>query len=354
MTPPPPERAHASDPDGGADREAEVDETTDEAGSDRGDATAPTASAAPTAPSAPTATAAPAAPVALGAVGADALARATRRAVARALAEDLGDRGDVTSLATVPPGTSGVADLIAREPGVLCGLDVAREVLAQVDARISLDAMAADGDTVTAGQVVAILEGPLRSILTAERTALNFLTHLSGIATRTRVFVDAAPGVAVRDTRKTTPGLRLLEKHAVQVGGGHSHRIGLYDALLVKDNHIAAAGGIAAAVAGALARADGLHVQVEVASLEQLDQALEAGATDVLLDNFSPEQVRQALQRTAGRADLEVSGGVTLDTIGEYASTGVSRIAVGALTHSAPALDLALDVRTEQPSEGQG
>lgn len=274
--------------------------------------------------------------------------RAGRDAVARALAEDLRDRGDVTSEATVPAGTSGSAELVARADGVVCGLALVRETFVQVDPAVRVELSASDGDRVTRGDVLGTVSGSLRSILTAERTALNLLTHLSGIATRTRQLVDAVDGTGcdVRDTRKTLPGLRLLEKHAVKVGGGRNHRIGLFDALLVKDNHIAAAGSVTAAVTGALTHADGLHVQVEVTSLEELDEALAAGATDVLLDNFTPDGCRDAVARTAGRASLEASGTIRLDTVRSYAETGVDRVAVGAITHSAPALDLALDVTT--------
>jgi nicotinate-nucleotide pyrophosphorylase (carboxylating) len=277
------------------------------------------------------------------------LDRARRRAVARALAEDLGDRGDVTSLATVPAGTTGTADLVARAAGVVAGVDVVRVVFDQVDPRVRVSLDVADGDRVEAGQVLGTVTGPLRSILTGERTALNFLCHLSGIATRTRAFVDAVAGTAcaIRDTRKTTPGLRLLEKAAVRAGGGHNHRVGLYDAILVKDNHVAAAGSLTAAVEGALAR-EGVHVQVEVASFEELDEALALGVTDVLLDNFTPDQVRQAVQRVGGRAALEASGTIGLEHVGAYAAAGVGRVAIGAVTHSAPNLDIALDVRAEE------
>ncbi|MBW3621291.1 MAG: carboxylating nicotinate-nucleotide diphosphorylase [Actinobacteria bacterium] len=278
----------------------------------------------------------------------DDLARAIRRSVARALSEDLGDRGDVTSLATVPAGMTGTAELVARAAGVVAGTEVVRAVFEQVDARVVVHLDVSDGDHVTAGQVLGTLSGPLRSILTGERTLLNFLGHLSGIATRTAAFVAAVAGTgcAVRDTRKTTPGLRLLEKAAVRAGGGYSHRLGLHDVILVKDNHIAAAGGLGPAVAGALAR-EGVHVQVEVTDLGQLDEVLALGVTDVLLDNFTPEQVRQAVQRADRRAALEASGTITLETVGDYAATGVGRVAVGAITHSAPNLDIALDVRAE-------
>jgi nicotinate-nucleotide pyrophosphorylase (carboxylating) len=276
------------------------------------------------------------------------LERATRRAVGRALAEDLGDRGDVTSLATVPAGMRGTADLVARADGIVAGVDAVRATFEQVDPRVEVELIVGDGDEVVRGDILGTIAGPLRSILTGERTALNFLGHLSGIATRTRALVDAVAGTgcAVRDTRKTTPGLRLLEKAAVKAGGGHNHRIGLYDAILVKDNHIAAAGGIAAAIAGAQRRGD-THLQVEVADLDQLDVALRMGVTDILLDNFTPDEIRAAVRRVGGRAALEASGTITADTVRDYAVTGVDRVAVGAITHSAPTLDIALDVRTE-------
>jgi nicotinate-nucleotide pyrophosphorylase (carboxylating) len=284
------------------------------------------------------------------------LAEAGRRVVAEALAEDLGDRGDVTSRATVPPGATGAARLVARADGVVCGVDLVRETFAQVDAAVRVDLTVADGDTVARGDVLGEVIGPLASVLTGERTALNLLTHLSGVATATRRLVDAVAGTGcdVRDTRKTTPGLRLLEKHAVRVGGGVNHRVGLHDALLVKDNHVAAAGSVTAAVTAALANADGLPVQVEVASLDELDEALAAGADDLLLDNFTPAEVRVAVERVAGRATLEASGTIDHTTARAYAETGVDRVAVGAITHSARVLDIALDVALDAARPGGG
>lgn len=275
-----------------------------------------------------------------------ALPIALAAAVARALAEDLGTAGDLTAAATVAADASGSAEVVARADGVVCGTAAVVEVFRQFDPGVTVTPTVVDGATVEGGDVVARLTGALRSILAGERTALNLVGHLSGIATRTRAFVDAVGGrAAVRDTRKTTPGLRLLDKYAVRVGGGCNHRLRLDDALLVKDNHHAAAGSVAGAVAAALAGAHGRPVQVEVASLGQLDDALAAGATDVLLDNFTPADVRAAVERTAGRASLEASGTITLDTCGAYAATGVDRLAVGSITHSAPWLDVALDVR---------
>jgi len=277
-----------------------------------------------------------------------------RRVVTGALAEDLAGGVDVTSATTVPAGTRGRALLVAREDGVVAGLDVVHEVCAQVDQRITVTTQVSDGDAVRRGAVVAELEGPLRTLLTAERTLLNIVCQLSGVATRTRAFARLLDGTncVVRDTRKTTPGLRLLEKHAVAVGGGVNHRIGLYDAILVKDNHVAAAGGVAAASRAALDGApDGVHVQVEVTSLAEAELAMAEGVTDLLLDNFTPEQVREAVDAIGGRAAVEASGGITLETARAYAEAGADRLAVGALTHSAPALDLALDVVEVTPPD---
>lgn len=291
----------------------------------------------------------PEVPLDLAQYGDEEVARAIRRAAARALAEDLGDRGDLTSAATVPAGTTGTARLVARARGVVSGLDVFVAVCQQVDERIDVRTDVGEGDRIGSGVTLATVVGPLRSILTAERSALNLLCHLSGIATRTRAFVDAVEGtgVTLRDTRKTVPGLRILEKRAVRAGGAKNHRLGLFDALLVKDNHIAAAGSLATAVEAALTRGEGRHVQVEVASFGQLEEAIRAGATDILLDNMAPDEVRQAVLRTRGRASLEASGNIDLETVRSYADTGVHRLAIGSLTHSAPWLDLALDVVAE-------
>ncbi|MDQ3940099.1 MAG: carboxylating nicotinate-nucleotide diphosphorylase [Actinomycetota bacterium] len=263
------------------------------------------------------------------------------------LAEDIG-RGDRTTDSVIPEDASGKARIEAREEGVIAGLDAARacfEVLAP--SAMAWRPELADGDRVESGGVVARLRGPLRAILTGERTALNLLARLSGTATLTRRFVDAVGSTSVKivDTRKTTPGLRLLEKYAVRVGGGANHRLGLDDGILIKDNHIAAAGGISEAVARA--RADsphGLKIEVEVQDLEELDEALAAAADIILLDNMLPETIRDAVARAGGKALLEVSGGIKLDNIATYAATGVDLISVGALTHSARALDLSLEV----------
>jgi nicotinate-nucleotide pyrophosphorylase (carboxylating) len=283
---------------------------------------------------------------------AHALAAARREVVRRALDEDLALAGDVTALATVPPEATGVGRLVARARGVVAGMDAITEVYDQLDPRVEVRLRVRDGDAVEAGEVVAEVYGPLRSVLTGERTALNLLTHLSGVATVTAAYVAAVAGTGceVRDTRKTTPGLRLLEKAAVVAGGGTNHRVGLFDALLVKENHIAAAGGVEAATRAAIAAARDLAVQVEVETLEELDEAVAAGARDVLLDNFDVATTRQAVARRReleavhGRILLESSGGLDLDTVAAYASAGVDRVAVGALTHSAPQLDLALEV----------
>ena len=293
-------------------------------------------------------------PVDLGRVSGDQLRQAGRRAVARALTEDLAGHGDLTSSLTVPVGTRGRALLVAREEGVVAGLELVKEVCAQVDHRLEVTLTHFDGDAVRRGTVVAELEGPLRTLLTAERTLLNIVCHLSGIATRTRQFAEALSGTdcVVRDTRKTTPGLRVLEKHAVSVGGGANHRMGLHDAVLVKDNHVVAAGGIAAAASAALAGApEGVHVQVEVTTVDEAEEAIAAGVVDLLLDNFTPDQLRAAVAAIGGRAAVEASGGITLQTARAYAEAGADRLAVGELTHSAPSLDLALDVVEVRPPD---
>jgi nicotinate-nucleotide pyrophosphorylase (carboxylating) len=286
----------------------------------------------------------------------DAVAQAGRDAVTRALTEDLDDAGDVTARATIPADATGRAEVVSRANGVVAGLWLVAEVYAQVDPEVQVELLASDGDRVAVGDVLATVTGPLGSILTGERTALNLVTHLSGVATATRALVDAVAGTgcAVRDTRKTIPGLRLLQKAAVAAGGGVNHRLGLSDALLVKDNHVAAVGSVAAAVAAALAGAEGRHVQVEVDSLAELDEAIAAGARDVLLDNLDPEVTRRAVERCRAWSDehgerilTEASGTIRHDTVRAYAAAGVDRVAVGAITHSAPQLDLAMDVALE-------
>lgn len=278
------------------------------------------------------------------------------RVAALALAEDLGADGDVTTAACVPEDATGTAEVVARASGVVAGLEAARAVFSLHDPRVQVELRLRDGDRVTAGEVLAEVRGPLRSVLAAERAALNLLAHLSGIATHTARFVAvvAGTGCAVRDTRKTLPGLRALEKAAVRAGGGHNHRAGLHDALLVKDNHAAAVGGPAEAARLALAAAAGRPVQVEVASLDELNAVVEAGATDVLLDNLDVEDVRAAVRRVGDRVRLEASGGIDLGNVRAYATTGVGSVAVGALTHSAPWLDVALDVRQVPDGAGGG
>ncbi len=266
--------------------------------------------------------------------------------IAAALAEDLGTAGDLTTDAVVPPGAIARAELVARAAGRVAGLEVAAEVFTSVDPAIGVELGKADGADVPAGAVVAEVRGPARGILTAERTALNLLGRLSGIATATRDLVARIAGTRARvaDTRKTTPGLRALEKHAVRMGGGVNHRFGLHDAVLIKDNHLAVAGGVTAAVKAARSHVGHLvRVEVEVEDLDQLDEAIAAGADVVMLDNMAPAQLRAAVERAGGRVVLEASGGITPATIRAVAETGVDLISVGWLTHSAPALDVALD-----------
>ncbi|HSP37257.1 MAG TPA: carboxylating nicotinate-nucleotide diphosphorylase [Frankiaceae bacterium] len=263
-----------------------------------------------------------------------------------ALAEDLGPGGqDVTSAATVPPDLRGTAELRARASGVIAGVPVAALVLEKAGAEVL--ETASDGDVVSPGTVVLHAIGPVSRLLTVERTTLNLICHLSGVATLTRRWVDAVAGTgaAIRDTRKTSPGLRALEKYAVRCGGGVNHRMGLWDAALVKDNHVAAAGGVTAAFDAVRARFPGLPVEVECDTLEQVAEVIGAGADLVLLDNMSPATMRAAVDLAAGRGvRLEASGGLSLDNAREVAETGVDYLAVGALTHSAPVLDLGLDL----------
>ena len=267
-----------------------------------------------------------------------------RRTVRAALAEDLRYGPDVTTASVIGSGTTATAEVVARQSGVLAGLPVA--ILALDSAAIEL--LAADGSRVSAGDVVARLSGSLAEILTAERTMLNFLTHLSGIATATRAWVDAIDGTGafVRDTRKTIPGLRALEKYAVRCGGGVNHRMGLGDAALIKDNHVAAAGGVGPAFAAVRAAAPDVAVEVECDTLGQVTEALAAGATLILLDNMSVAELRAAVElaRAYPDAKLEASGGLRLANARAVASAGVHYLSVGALTHSSPALDIALDV----------
>jgi nicotinate-nucleotide pyrophosphorylase (carboxylating) len=265
---------------------------------------------------------------------------------AAALDEDLAGGTDVTTVATVPAADRGRGDLVARTPGVVAGLTVAEAVFAFASADLDCAELAADGDQVEAGQPVLSVTGPIRAILTAERTALNLLCHLSGVATLTRRWVDAVAGTsaAIRDTRKTTPGLRALEKYAVRCGGGVNHRMSLSDAALIKDNHVAAAGSVAQAFAAVRAQAPELPLEVECDTLEQVSEALAAGADLILLDNFTVTDMGAAVRLAGGRALLEASGGLTLASARAVAETGVDYLAVGALTHSAPALDIGLDL----------
>ena len=260
----------------------------------------------------------------------------------RALAEDIGT-GDVTTATLVPDDATGRATLTQKAPGAIAGLVVAEAVFARVDPALRWRAHAGEG-VWREGGLVAEVAGSSRSILTGERVALNFLQQLSGVATMTARYVSAVEGTGARilDTRKTTPGLRALEKQAVVTGGGVNHRAGLYDAILIKENHAAMAGGVGAATRRALAAADGLPVEVECATLDEVREALDAGALRILLDNMSAGELRAAVELAAGRAELEASGGVSLDTVREIAETGVDFISVGALTHSPPALDISL------------
>ncbi|MFJ6212365.1 carboxylating nicotinate-nucleotide diphosphorylase [Streptomyces sp. NPDC092296] len=265
-----------------------------------------------------------------------------------ALAEDLAGGEDVTSAATVPADAVATADFTARAAGTVAGLRVAEAVISLVcEEEFEVERHVEDGDRVEPGQVLLSVRSRTRDLLTAERSALNLLCHLSGIATATRSWVDAVEGTgaAVRDTRKTTPGLRALEKYAVRCGGGVNHRMALSDAALVKDNHVVAAGGVAEAFRAVRAAYPELPVQVEVDTLDQLPPVLAAGADLVLLDNFTVPQLREAVALVAGRARLEASGGLALANAREVAQTGVDYLAVGALTHSAPILDIGLDLR---------
>ena len=273
------------------------------------------------------------------------------REVRRFLAEDVG-RGDVTSERVVPKTARASADIVARQACVVAGLPLARAVFLAIDPEIAVADLASDGDCVTPGAALAHVEGPAGPILTGERVALNLVQRLSGVATLTRAYVDAVAGTGacVSDTRKTTPGLRVFEKYAVHVGGGRNHRMGLFDAILIKDNHRALAGGAAAAVKAARqANGDTLPVQIEVDTLADLPRVFDLGVEAVLLDNMTPLQVAEAvkLARAHPRGRdcwIEASGGITLETIRAYAEAGVDTVSVGALTHSAPAVDIALDI----------
>lgn len=269
---------------------------------------------------------------------------AYRDIVRRALAEDVGS-GDVTTEATVAPEQRARGVFVVKAPCVLAGLDVVAEVFRQVQPDIAISFTRHDGDRCRPGDVAGEVEGFARSLLVAERTALNFLQRLSGIATASRAFADAAADrIVVLDTRKTTPTLRALEKHAVAVGGATNHRFGLFDAILIKDNHVRLAGGIAAAISRCRAHRPDLRLEIEAQTLEEVDQAVAAGADIVLVDNMSIDDVREAVRRAGGRSQIEISGGVRLDRIDELAATGADFVSAGALTHSAPAIDISFEI----------
>ena len=268
------------------------------------------------------------------------------KAVAEALAEDLGMGGDITTEATVPAGTRASAVIAARKPGTVAGVQLAAAAFKTIDPLVEFEVVVGDGAHVEAGGIIARVAGDARALLTAERTALNFLGRLSGIATLTARYVSAIAGTRARivDTRKTTPGQRALEKFAVRCGGGVNHRFGLFDAVLIKDNHIVAAGGVGAALQRARAHAGHMvKVEIEVTSLDELDDALQLDPDAVLLDNMPLEMLKAAVAEVAGRVVTEASGGVNLETVRAIAETGVDHISVGALTHSAPVLDIGLD-----------
>jgi nicotinate-nucleotide pyrophosphorylase (carboxylating) len=267
-----------------------------------------------------------------------------RDIVRRALEEDVRD-GDITTDATVPPALTARGVFLVKADCVLAGLDVAFETFRQVEPGIQCVPNKADGEACHAGETIAVITGTARALLVGERTALNFLQRLSGIASRARRFVDASGGrITILDTRKTTPTLRMLEKYAVRAGGASNHRVGLFDAILIKDNHVRVAGGVAAAVAAARSHRPGLPVEVEAETLTQVDQALAAGAETILVDNMPTNRIRVAVAKARGRAKIEISGGVTLERIPELAATGADYVSVGALTHSAPAIDISFEI----------
>jgi nicotinate-nucleotide pyrophosphorylase (carboxylating) len=270
--------------------------------------------------------------------------------VQRVLAEDLGTGGDVTSIATIAADAHFTADMACRQAIVVAGMDVAAAFFRALDPKVHIDFLAKDGDRVEAGSALMRLEGNARAMLSAERSALNTLQHLSGIATLTRQYVDLIDGTGaiLLDTRKTIPGLRVLDKYAARMGGAENHRMRLDDGLLIKDNHVAVAGGVAQAVRAAKAANSGLKVQVEVDRIDQIEPALHAGADRLLLDNMPPPVLREAVALVARRVPLEASGGVNLETIRGIAETGVNYISVGRITQSAPAVDIGLDYSLKQ------
>jgi len=272
--------------------------------------------------------------------------RLVDRIIENALDEDIGP-GDITTSAIVDPALKGEARLLAKEELVLAGMDIVSRVFCLIDPGITVESAFRDGDRVSEGATIARLKGPLQGILVGERTALNFLQHLSGIATLTRRYVETIYPAAVRviDTRKTTPGLRVLEKYAVRVAGGANHRFGLFDGILIKDNHIAAAGSISRAVERLQSRVPHtVRIEIEVTDIKGLEEAINAGADAVMLDNMSLEDMSRAVSIAGGRVIVEASGGVTLETIREIAKTGVDLISVGAITHSARSVDISLEV----------
>jgi nicotinate-nucleotide pyrophosphorylase (carboxylating) len=267
-----------------------------------------------------------------------------RDLVRRALAEDVGS-GDVTTEATIPPSQRARGLFVAKTQCVLAGIDVAVETFRQLDPSVTASWRRRDGECCQSGDGIGEIAGSARSLLTGERTALNFLQHLTGIATQARRFVEAAGGrITILDTRKTTPTLRALEKYAVAAGGATNHRMGLFDAVLVKDNHIRLAGGVAAAVRLARAHAPGVSVEVEAQNLAEVDEALAAGVDVVLADNLSMDEICETVRRARGRAKVEISGNVTLDRVARLAATGADYVSAGALTHSAPAADISFEI----------
>lgn len=277
------------------------------------------------------------------------IVRDVQRLIHIALHEDIGE-GDITGEATLPLELSAAAELTVKgEGGIICGLDVGGMVASTVDPALAWTPLVAEGASCSPGTVVARLEGPARSLLTAERTILNFMQRMSGVATATARYVRAVEGTGCRilDTRKTIPGWRILDKYAVRVGGGTNHRLGLWDMVMIKDNHIEAAGGITAAVEACMRYLDGRRVgiEVETETLEQVEEALRCeGVTRIMFDNFSPQDMRRAVALVGGRLETEASGGITLETIRSYAETGVNFISVGALTHSVRAMDISLNI----------
>lgn len=271
-----------------------------------------------------------------------------RSRIKSALQEDLDKAGDITSQWTIPEQMHGSGQVLSRASGVVCGVTVFEKVFAYLDKTVETEIAVKDGERVKPDQVVATVSGSLRSILAGERTALNYLTHLSGIATLTRRFVDLVTpfNVAILDTRKTTPLLRSLEKHAVLCGGGKNHRMGLYDMVLIKDNHVAAVGGVRQAIRAAKASrgSKDIRIEIEVSTIQEAQMAAEEGVDIIMLDNMTPAIVRDAVEVIAGMAEIEVSGGITLENVQDYAATGVDCISIGALTHSAHTLDMSLEI----------